>query len=62
MSTEALLKTCYWFSRDFVCDVQSDGGDHVVCLKAKGDAGDSLDGHAKSALLLVPWIFPYVNV
>jgi His-Xaa-Ser system protein HxsD len=44
ISTEALLKTCYWLSRDFVCDVQFDHGDHVVCLKAKGDYGDSLDG------------------
>jgi His-Xaa-Ser system protein HxsD len=37
ISTEALLKTCYWFSRDFICDVQADGlGHSVVRLKAKG--------------------------
>src|SRR5271168_2352735 len=37
ISTEALLKTCYWFSRDFTCDVQADGPGHsVVRLKAKG--------------------------
>lgn len=23
VSTEALLKTCYWFSRDFVCDIRN---------------------------------------
>ena len=23
LSTEALLKTCYWFSRDFVCDIRN---------------------------------------
>ncbi len=23
ISTEALLKTCYWFSRDFVCEVRN---------------------------------------
>lgn len=22
LSSEALLKTCYWFSRDFVCDIR----------------------------------------
>jgi His-Xaa-Ser system protein HxsD len=23
ISTEALLKTCYWFSRDFVCEIRN---------------------------------------
>ena len=23
LSTEALLKTCYWFSRDFVCEIRN---------------------------------------
>lgn len=23
VSTEALLKTCYWFSRDFVCEIRN---------------------------------------
>ena len=44
VSVEALLKTCYWFSQDFVCDVKSDGGDHIILLKAKAEAGGSLDG------------------
>lgn len=36
VSVEAILKTCYWFSRDFVCDVQEDGVGHsVVFLKPK---------------------------
>jgi His-Xaa-Ser system protein HxsD len=43
VSAEALLKTCYWFSRDLLCDVQSDGGDHVISLQTKGDAGDLPD-------------------
>ena len=36
VSTEALLKTCYWFSRDFVCDV-TNGTDtqSTVLLKPK---------------------------
>ena len=32
VSTEALLKTCYWFSRDFVCDV-SDGNDEQSTVR-----------------------------
>jgi His-Xaa-Ser system protein HxsD len=44
VSSEALLRACYWFSRDFVCDVRSDGADHIVRLETKGDSGDSLDG------------------
>jgi His-Xaa-Ser system protein HxsD len=36
VSVEALLKTCYWFSRDFVCGVsQSDPGQSKVELKPK---------------------------
>jgi His-Xaa-Ser system protein HxsD len=36
VSIEAVLKTCYWFSRDFVCDVQEDGSGHsLVSLKPK---------------------------
>jgi His-Xaa-Ser system protein HxsD len=36
VSVEALLKTCYWFSRDFVCDVSRDGiGQSTVHLKPK---------------------------
>jgi His-Xaa-Ser system protein HxsD len=44
VSTEALLKTCYWFSRDFKCDVHSDGDDHIVFLNAKCDVVESLEG------------------
>lgn len=37
ISVEALLKACYWFSRDFTCDVEADGPGHsMVRLKAKG--------------------------
>jgi His-Xaa-Ser system protein HxsD len=37
VSQNALLKTCYWFSRDFVCDVKGDGDDYsIVTLKSKG--------------------------
>jgi His-Xaa-Ser system protein HxsD len=44
VSVEALLKTCYWFSRDFICDVKADDGGHsTVWLRAKTDAGGSLD-------------------
>jgi His-Xaa-Ser system protein HxsD len=36
VSVEALLKVCYWFSRDFVCDVTHDSADRsTVRLKAK---------------------------
>jgi His-Xaa-Ser system protein HxsD len=44
VSVEALLKTCYWFSRDFICDVQ-DGGDRyaLVLLKRKRSSAMSLE-------------------
>ncbi len=32
VSIEALLKTCYWFSRDFLCAVQDEGTGHAVIL------------------------------
>ena len=36
ISVEALLKTCYWFSRDFVCDVTHESTAHsTVRLKPK---------------------------
>lgn len=36
VSVEAILKTCYWFSREFICDVKEDGvGYSVVLLKPK---------------------------
>ena len=36
VSVEALLKTCYWFSRDFVCEVnQESAARSIVRLKPK---------------------------
>jgi His-Xaa-Ser system protein HxsD len=36
VSVEALLKTCYWFSRDFVCDVTHESAERsTVHLKPK---------------------------
>ena len=37
VSVEAVVKTCYWFSRDFVCDVNHDSSAEcsVVRLKPK---------------------------
>lgn len=37
VSVEAILKTCYWFSRDFVCNVVHEDADRsTVYLKPKG--------------------------
>jgi His-Xaa-Ser system protein HxsD len=42
VSTEALLKTCYWFSGSFVCDVSDDGNNEsIVSLKPKADSQES---------------------
>ena len=42
VSMEALLKTCYWFSGAFVCDVSDDGNDQsIVSLKPKADSQES---------------------
>lgn len=41
MSGEALLKTCYWFSRDFTCDMQQDGDDWLVSLTPKTSSTSS---------------------
>jgi len=54
VSVEALLKTCYWFSRDFVCDITQDGlGQSIVDLKPKpgcrmalGDAREQFTAQA----------------
>src|SRR5690348_5387799 len=49
VSVDALLKTCYWFSRDFVCDVKKDGiGHSIVSLKPKTVALLSLDAARES--------------
>lgn len=43
-SVESLLKTCYWFSRDFTCEVTDDGpGYSIVSLRPK-TSGVSLEG------------------
>jgi His-Xaa-Ser system protein HxsD len=43
VSVEALLKTCYWFSRDFVCDIVQDGvGQSTVQLTPKHGCGTTL--------------------
>ena len=42
VSMEALLKTCYWFSGAFVCDVSDDGNNEsIVSLKPKADSQES---------------------
>lgn len=42
VSTEALLKTCYWFSGAFVCDISDDGnGQSLVSLRPKADSQES---------------------
>jgi His-Xaa-Ser system protein HxsD len=44
VSVEALLKTCYWFSRDFVCVVEKDGPDSsLVSIKLKGNHPISME-------------------
>ena len=44
VSVEALLKTCYWFSRDFVCNVEKDRPDSsLVSIKPKGDLPTSME-------------------
>ena len=42
VSLEALLKTCYWFSRDYVCEVRQDApGESTVLLKPKQQSAAS---------------------
>lgn len=42
VSVEALLKTCYWFSGAFVCDVANDGNNEsIVSLKPRTDSQES---------------------
>ena len=43
VSVEALLKTCYWFSKDFICDVTRDSpGQSTVRLNSKPTCGVAL--------------------
>jgi His-Xaa-Ser system protein HxsD len=45
ISNEALLKTCYWFSRDFTCEVVAhDGTAAEVLIKPKPGCRIPLDG------------------
>jgi His-Xaa-Ser system protein HxsD len=54
VSVEALLKTCYWFSKDFVCDVTQDSPEqstvHLVpkpsCSVAPQDAREQFIAQA----------------
>ena len=51
VSAEAILKACYWFSRDFICEVQEEGADHFrVSLKPKTVASLSSDEVRESFL------------
>jgi His-Xaa-Ser system protein HxsD len=44
VSVESLLKACYWFSRDFACEVtEDDAGHSIVSLRPKVP-GVSLEG------------------
>ncbi len=44
VSVEALLKTSYWFSRDFVCNVSQDSAEQsTVHLKRKPGCSINLD-------------------
>lgn len=45
ISSEALLKTCYWFSRDFTCEVLAhDGAAAEVLIKPKPGCRSPLEG------------------
>jgi His-Xaa-Ser system protein HxsD len=52
VSTEALLKTCYWFSRDFVCDIRNRNEKGAeVWLTPRSPATDPELASAKDAFL-----------
>lgn len=50
ISTEALLKTCHWFSRDFVCEIRN-RSDQIadVVLTPRGSASTSDLSSARDA-------------
>ena len=51
VSIEALLKTCYWFSKDFVCEVVHEGPDRsTVYLKPKAP-GDMSHGEVREEFM-----------
>jgi His-Xaa-Ser system protein HxsD len=52
VSTEALLKACYWFSRDFVCDIRNRNETAAeVWLTPRSPATDAELASAKDAFL-----------
>lgn len=52
VSTEALLKTCYWFSRDFVCDIRNRSEtDAEIWLTPRTPATDPELTSAKDAFM-----------
>lgn len=42
-SSEAVLKACYWFSRNFACDIKEDANQFMVFLKPKSNPSDNLE-------------------
>ena len=55
VSSEALLKTCHWFSRDFTCDLRKQGDTAEVILSPRNqslpfDAGATRDAFMTSAI------------
>jgi His-Xaa-Ser system protein HxsD len=50
VSAEAILKACYWFSRDFMCEVKEDGAHFTVSLKPKTVSAMSSDEVRESFL------------
>jgi len=52
VSTEALLKACYWFSRDFVCDIRNRNETGAeVWLTPRSPATDAELASAKDAFM-----------
>jgi His-Xaa-Ser system protein HxsD len=54
VSEEALLKTCYWFSRDFSFDIQQDGDFSIISMTPKAPSplslADARDSFMSNAL------------
>lgn len=49
-SSDAILKACYWFSRDFVCDIQHAASSTSVSLYLKPNSTRTLEGAAAELL------------
>ena len=43
-SSDAILKACYWLSRDFVCDIRTGNGKTIVAVTPKDGGSRSIDG------------------